>query len=281
MHQHLEGDDLLAYLRMLRSTDQRLFFVIEGVSDGRALERHTDSERCAVIVGYGKTAVLEALATTAIEDPTGCVGLVDRDFGDLLSPENLPNVFMTELYDREADFLLIGNLIDDYISAYARDEAVAKVLRASQCASIRAIVVGMATVVGRLRWVLVRENIRIGLAAFPFGRVIKWPCVIDKLDVIRLAIKRSDNSSVSTVAILEAYEKPFPAHPCRMCSGHDLVSCLAASSKWWATRKLSIREIEGYISAAVRRDVLEQMSWFGVLETWASERGRLLWSRCG
>ena len=88
MLQHLDGDDLFAHLCMLRPADSRLFFVVEGKTDIRSLDRCIDSSNCTLIPGYGKRAVLKALEKIEGIDPKGCVGLVDRDFGDLHAEDN-------------------------------------------------------------------------------------------------------------------------------------------------------------------------------------------------
>lgn len=278
MLQYLDKYDQLATLRMLRAADARLFLVVEGVSDARSLERHISLDHCTLIYGYGKQSVLDAMAEIEEIDPNGCVGLVDRDFGDWVDGAAPTNVFTTELYDRESDLLLGGNLLVDYIEAI-RDETMRdNLLEASASSSVFAIIIEIAATIGRVRWASVRDNLELNLSKFPVGRTIKWPAVVTEASVIDLAICRGTGCELEVDDIHRACSKAVAVSDERLCSGHDLVSAVAASSRWWAKPAVGRREIRNYIVAAVRCDILRLVPWFHSLESWANERNRRIWS---
>lgn len=278
MLQHLDEKDLFACLRMLRLGDSRLFFVVEGETDIRSLDRCIDSSDCTLIPGYGKRAVLKALERIEDIDPKGCVGLVDRDFGDLLDEKIPANVFTTDLYDREADLLLVAGLLDDYVDVVRAPEKLKELLAASSEQSIKSIVVRISACVGRIRWASVHNGLGIKLSDFPIGAIIEWPAIVKEQEVIDLAIHRTRGCSYRSAEIVMACSEPIPAKNHQICSGRDLVASLSASAKWWAKRHIGRQEIEDFISAAVRCDILVKLTWFHHLNTWAKKNGRQLWN---
>lgn len=278
MLQHLDEKDLFAHLRMLRSGDSRLFLVVEGETDIRSLDRCIDSNGCTLIAGYGKHAVIQALESIKGIDPTGCVGLVDRDFGGLLD-ENIPsNVFRTDLYDREADLLLLTGLLDDYVDVVSESEKLKELLTASGEQSVKSIVIRISACIGKIRWASVRDKLGVRLSDFPIGAVIEWPAIVKEQKVIDLAIQRTIKCSYSGAEIAMACLKPIPTKTDRICNGHDLIASLSASAKWWAKRHIGRQEIKDFISAAVRCDILVKLDWFHHLNTWANKNGRTLWN---
>ena len=277
MQDYLDHEDLFVYLRMLRSSDSRLFLVVEGQSDIRALERHMNSSDCTIVAGYGKRKVLTAMRKLQEEDPDGCVGLVDRDFGKFAQEVIPENVVTTTLYDRESDFLLFAGLIDDFIAASIHHETARKLISASESETIRDIIVKIAYTIGRIRWAVVSNRIRLTLYKFPVSSVIAWPAVVNEEDVIDMAIRNTDDCETSSVQVLEMCSEPLDVTRDEMCNGHDLIASLSASSRWWANREIRRIEIERFLSGAIRIDILEQLAWFGSLDRWARERGRRIW----
>ena len=188
------------------------------------------------------------------------------------------NVFTTDLYDREADLLLVANLIDDYIDTMREPEKTKRLLTASDEQSVKSIVVHISACIGRIRWASVRDRLGIKLFDFPISAVIEWPAIVKEHEVIDLAIRRTRECSFRRSEIAMACSKPIPFKNHQMCSGHDLITSLSASAKWWAKRRIGRQEIKDFISAAVRCDILVKLTWFHNLNTWAKKNGRQLWN---
>lgn len=277
MQKYLGDDDLFVYLRMLRSSDSRLFLIVEGESDIRALERQLSVRDCTIISGYSRRVVLDAMRRLEKDDPDGCVGFVDRDFGKF-SGETLPeNVVTTTLYDRESDFLLLIGLIDDFVTAAYRQETAKEFMAATSHASIRDMAVDIAYTIGRVRWSSLSNGIRLRLYRFPVSVVLEWPATVEEVDVIKLAIQRTKDCDVDVFQMMSISSEPRGATAQDLCCGHDIVSALSASSRWWSNRNIGIAEIENFLTGAIRRDVLEGLEWFQALDQWAVERGRRIW----
>ena len=277
MRESLNASSLFSYLGMLRKTDSRLFFVVEGESDVQALQRQVDTSSCKVISGYGKTAVIGALRRAQYEDANGCVGLVDRDFDDLMIEPIPDNVFMTELYDRDADYLLVCGLIRDYIDANRKSRAEERLLLVSKESSVSEIVIRVASLVGRLRLYSLQHALGLKLADLPFGGILIWPSVLDEEKLIKVLMKTTvmDESQLRSVVrcCTMAVSSDYGS-----CRGHDLIRILAVSSRWWASRNVGQREIKAFLSGAIRCDLLMSLRWFDELGQWAERRGRHIWN---
>ena len=278
MQDYLGDEDLFVYLRMLRSSDLRLFLVVEGKSDIRALERHLSLQDCAIISGYGRRTVLDAMRKMQEDDPDGCVGFVDRDFGNFSGEELPDNVVTTTLYDREADLLLLVGLVDNFISAAYRHNTGPRSMPVISPNTIRDIVVNVAYTIGRVRWSSLTNGVQLKLSRFPVNEILKWPAVAEEIEVIRLAIQRTENCVVDVSQMKNMSSEPLGATTEDLCCGHDIVAALSASSHRWANRNISIAEIEDFLVGAMRRDILERLEWFQALNQWAVERGRRIWN---
>ena len=288
MLEHLDAKSLFADLNMRSLIDSRLFFVVEGISDVRSLERCINAAECNLISGYGKQDVLHTMhriqsakldISVSLSDRT--VGLVDRDFGDW-KDENMPdNVFTTDLYDRESDLLLRANLIEDYILAVRDNNKVKQFLDKHESTSVRSVIVSNAAIIGRIRWLSIRDDLQLNLSDFSVGAVMKEPSMMNVDTVINFVLRKSHKDRVdhnTYQKIREAYSEYTTDDEERLCSGHDIISVLAVSSDWWARRKnVGHDELETFLSAAVRCDVLRLLNWFGELESWARDHGRKLW----
>ena len=285
MHQYLDTDDLYAYLSMLRSSDSRLFLIVEGTSDVSAISRQVNDIDCSLICGYSKPVVVDTMVRLQHSDPDGCVALIDRDFDDWLGMELPPSVFTTELYDREADLLLRCGLLTDYLAVVKDDEKERILCLQVGGSSLLGIFVCVAAVIGRVRWITMHNRLGLKLSRFPIGEILNSEtdsvCWVDRLDgVVEMALKRSPGVTRTKAEIVLMCGETLVQDEERLCSGHDLVSAVAVSSILWARYRLSRRELMNHISATVRCDVLEQLRWYRDLDAWAEDRGYEIWN-CG
>ena len=269
MREHLDGIGLANYLRMLRADSDKLFLVVEGDSDVRVLRRKTVSQQCDVIGGYGKRAVLKAMSVVVDDDPNGIVALVDRDFGPWLG-EGLPeNVFSTVMYDLEADFLLLAGILSSIVETLADDRRD----------DLAQQIIGLAASVGRLRWTSTKHGLNLRLREFPMSRVLLDDLTISPREMIEVAISRTEGCQLLPTDLLLLYRHSLPVDDDReVCSGHDLVNALAATSRQWSRVQRSSRGISEMIAVAIRCDILINLKWFNDLSEWALARGQEIWN---
>ena len=277
MRELLDSDDLFAEICMNRLLDPRLVLIVEGDSDTRALERYTSSAHWTVVAGLGKRRVLDTMQKLEDGGLNISLALVDRDF-DTLSGQRLPrNVVRTWLYDREADLLLQANLIDHYIeSTKRRDEN--NHLGDYSSSSVRSLVVQSAAAIGRVRWSSVRDDFGFALSRFPVGHLVheSFPFSLD--DVLTLAMRNAGERQVDAQVVFDSCSRSLDATDEELCSGHDLIAILAASSKLWARQSVGKKEIKRSLAFAIRCDILEQLPWYHELATLAKKLGRQLWN---
>ena len=232
-----------------------------------------------VVSSHGKLAILRVMAQLEEDgdDLGGCAGLVDRDFDHWIQDARVPipeNVFMTELYDRDADLLLHGGLLDAYLEATLDRAKVEARLAVSNPSELRSLITSIAAMIGRLRWASVRDGLKLELSGFPIDKAIDDMAVINGATVIALAIHRTKNCEFDEHAILDAYSKPTPTNEDQeFCCSHDLIRALTATSKWWAIRVVRRGEIETFVAGALRCDLLDRFPWFNYLHDWSEGRG--------
>ena len=278
MREALTWSGLLAELLIQRTGDSRILLVVEGDSDIRSLRRRINEQDCRIIAGYSKQAIVKALRHIERKDPDGCIGLVDRDFDDLIHEPTSDNIYMTQLYDREADLLLECNIMYDFIDAGMDENKVARLLSVSCLSSISAIIVRIAAIIGRIRLASMGDEIYLDLSNVPFGGVVIWPAVLDEDKLVRSLVKRSSMSEQDVRAVVVTCMVAEAVDDKRMCRGHDLAKVLAVSSRWWASRKIGYREVENHVGATTRCDVLQTLSWFKDIERWGRRRGKEIWN---
>ncbi|MCY4495551.1 MAG: DUF4435 domain-containing protein [Acidimicrobiaceae bacterium] len=262
---------------MLQGSDRRLIFVLEGKSDVRSLERFVDQDECTVIAGYGKAAILEAFYELEIANQDRCVALVDRDFSDLIDEHVPSNVILTELHDREADLLLRANLIDDFISAISVPQMMSDLLKDSGDSNLRSAIVRVAIIVGSVRLYSQLESLGLNLSKLPFGTLVKRPMRLDTHELMQMIVKKTSNCDLDPHRLVERLPTTTVEPRDRICSGHDLISIISVSSNWWSSQNVGKREINNYILATVRLDVLEKLLWYRELASWATAKGHKIW----
>ena len=277
MLEHLEGSDLYAYIRMLQGADRRLIFVLEGKSDVRSLDPYIDQAECTVVQSYGKTAILGALRKLEVADQARCVALVDRDFSDLIGEHIPANVILTELYDRESDFLLKANLIEKYFSTIGDPSKTLDLLQDCDDSDLRLAIVRVAALVGSVRLYSVSESLGLRLSRLPFGTLLRRPIRLDTHELVEMIVKKTSDCVLDPNLLVEYLMQRVVKDLDRMCSGHDLISIIAISSGWWAKSVVGKREINNYVEATVRLETLAKLRWFGELASWATTRGHKIW----
>ncbi len=279
MKASLTGAALANRVRMSRPTNCKLFFVVEGNTDIQSLEGCIDRTECEMISGYGKRAVLDAMTMLSQEDPDGTIALIDRDFGHWLEEEVPANVFTTMLYDREADFLLIMALLENYVRGSRAIDKSTELLKRSDVDTIDEIILKVAAALGRLRWISVKQSIKLKIVRVPVHEVIDGTGNIDTQKLIELAIRKTEDCTIEVADLRQMYESESIGIDDReICSGKDIVRSIAGTSKLWAKATLGSAEIDRFISSSIRCELISGLQWFDDVHEWASSRGRYIWN---
>ena len=265
---------------MLRSSTDSLLFVVEGDSDVRALRSHIDINRCEVIGGYGKQAVLDAIHVITSSDPDGVVALVDRDFDPWLQAALPANVFHTERYDLAADLLLLSGLLARYVDGSLDRPRATTMQSGSTSDSIVSMIVNIAACVGRLRWSSLANGLALKLRDFPISRIVDYRGKVAIDAMIMIAIERSSPHGYTPSFIRTKFESPVPLDSDDdLCSGHDLTSAVVATQNYWSRSQISRDNLVSFMIMSIRPDILHGFIWFHQLSEWAYNHGQVLWKR--
>ena len=284
MREHLDAGDLYAYIRMLRSVDNRVFLVLEGPSDAHYLNGHIDASDCTTIAGYGKFSVLAAFEVMTARDLRACLGLIDRDFDDLSadgqaeSMATPPNVFVTDLYDLECDLMLRAGVLGSLVESTGNAEKCDRLIVANGGVPLDRILIRSAALIGLVRWCSIVSDFNLRLSEFPVVRILEWPAHLNRSDVVDLAIRRTNRDDISIDMVMSVLPTSYPIDEERICSGHDLVRVTAASSEWWAGRSIGYERIVTLVSRLIPCDRLQGLTWVKQIEAWAEDNSRRIWN---
>ena len=257
MLEYLDPEDFVAELVMHRgASPSSAFVVVEGPSDYRALASAINGDCVVVFVAGDKERLMRALELIEPLDSL-VIGIADRDFDNWSGRSVTQNVLLTEYYDRETDLLLRAGLLTDYVER-SLDET--KALEADAALSVDSVVnwiVELSASIGRVRWVSVRDNLKIRLSDFPVGAVVTDPFETDDVAIQRMALTRSTLARTSPPDLKSKVDAlDASADPRDYCNGHDLIRTVAVTSESWADHQLGREEFENFLEKSSRRQII-------------------------
>ena len=278
MQESLNGNGLANTIKMKRYHSHKAFFIVEGITDVRSLERCTNRQHCEIISGYGKSAVFEAMCVLNEDDADDTVALVDRDFGHWVDEQIPSNIYRTTMYDRETDLLLISGLLTDYMDGIRDESKSQAALATSGDNTLEDMIIRIASSIGTLRWTSLRSSFGLALSKVPIPQILDDKLYFSVHTLIAFSILKTTDCSFDESEIEMAYRVPLPTVNLReMCRGHDIVAAVSATSRHWCKDPIGIPEIRRFITAAVRLDLLAELSWYYELKEWAFARGHTIW----
>lgn len=226
----LDHDDLIAELRMLRSSFPGSLFVVEGPSDCRLFERFVDQAHCQVIPGFGKNSVVKAIVALDGIAFRGLLGIVDADHWHLAGqPSPSPNLLITEVTDVELLVATQGCLervADEFGSAPKKNAF----LRATGHRSITEAILEVTFPIGVLRWVSERDGFRLKFQEVNVGDFFRLDDLrLEKGRLVGRLLQLTANPSLTTERVNLAWEAAMAEEllPPLTCKGHDLVQVLS------------------------------------------------------
>jgi hypothetical protein len=161
-----------ATIQMLRGTHKGCFLIVEGDRDVRLLAKFVDSAACSVQPGFTKQNVIDVVTSLRSSGFEGVLGLVDRDFGNLLG-RNLStedDVLQTDSHDFEVDMVCCA-AFDAVMAEYALVQKVRDFERLTST-SIRDRIFLSAKLVGALRLLSARESMNLNFDRLDFSRFV-------------------------------------------------------------------------------------------------------------
>ena len=284
MREYLDATSLANAVRMRRSARNCLFLLVEGKDDRLALEPLVNTASCDIVSGNGKATVIGAmqrLVPTVSKSPSGLavVALVDRDYDDKLVAMFPDGVVVTDLCDREVDSLVPGGLLHKYALTWVDLEEAKLPIIGNPVAALEEMLVGAANSIGILRRVSRGLSQGLNLGKFPVSDVILQDLSVDIELMVQVAADRTKNCPHAASDIMREYSLERDSlSASTVCNGHDLVSVVSSTSKWWSVKKRTRRDVENFVIENTSIEVLSSLLWSSELESRARDWGFSIWS---
>ncbi|CCQ47187.1 putative uncharacterized protein [Pseudarthrobacter siccitolerans] len=256
MLEDLDGNDLFNSLMLERGQRTSRVVVVEGESDYNLLADFLQNEALEVIVGYGKTSLLEA-SQFSLDLLPDVVFLIDADFDRLTGAASsyLDNIVATDFYDL-------------YMDAYfSEPDALVRVARrflkrshkVSPEEGINSAIVAAARV-GLIRYVSRLHSFNLYLENFPMHLIMGDALGhVDLVRVVRLALKRTKSTSgeeTEVYAIADELQRSVESN--YLVNSHDLLAAFHAVCSKFGDAAVS-HKMDGLFELAVDRAVFNDM----------------------
>lgn len=282
MRERLTADDLFSYILILRPVDKRIFFLLEGDSDYAALRAHIDESEVNVIPGYGKGIIEPAMSLVNSHAVPNVVALLDQDFGALL-PGSVAqsNIFITDHYDLDATIFFSSDLCDRMAFNFGDGDQIKSLISDLGCVDLARASANLALAIGVLRYISVRDGLRLNLRDFPIGEVVRDDCrSLDMEALASLALKKGPQppSKRTQELVIEIRgEMARVTNPYSYCSGHDLARALSVILRKRGGVSLKPDTVERALRGAFGCAEIRATRVYSELTTWAQQADRRMW----
>ncbi len=283
MRDRLTADDLFSYILILRPTERRILFIIEGDTDHAALRTHIDESEVNVIPGYGKGVIQPAMSLVNTHSVPNVIALLDRDFEDLLpGSTGGPNVFFTDRYDLDATIFFSGSLCDRLAFNFGDGDQIKSLISDLGCSDLARASANLALPVGVLRFISVRDSLRLNLRDFPIGEIVRDDCrSVDLEAFASLAIRRTSEPQRKLPRELVAEMRTEIAgisNPYTFCSGHDLARALSVILRKRGGVSLRPDTVERALRGAFGCTEIRATRMYSELAMWAQQQNKRMWA---
>ena len=229
----IDATTISVRIRLERQQYKGSYLLVEGDSDAKLFTKYCDSVACTIVVCFGRETLFEVLAQLYEEDYCGILGLVDRDYTDMLPGSAIPG---DAVYTGENDveiMMLCSGAFDRVTQEYGRLEKI-RAAETSASMSGRDLIFRSASVVGALRflaqkkgWPLCFENM-----TYKFTRTNTY--LLDETATVGHVLGRSNTAVDMTKDEIIEFVRNRASHQVpekNLCNGHDSVRVLGRALK--------------------------------------------------
>ena len=211
-------------IRMKRSQHPGSFLVVEGRDDRLFCQRYTD-ERCDRVVAEGKESVLEVIRILDHAGFVGVLGMVDPDF-DLLdgAEPHGPNIVTCDAHDLEMA-LVCSPAFDRLLLEFGSQTKIQAL-----GVDVRELVLSAAAPVGYLRWLSMRNDLRLRFQGLKLTSCIdRRSLAVDTAKLCRSVMNLSMRTDLDETELNRAVEdlKDVRHDMCHVCCGDDVLKVLS------------------------------------------------------
>lgn len=229
MREYLSEYTIASSIKMLRTTFAGSFLLVEGDTDARLFRRFVDLTLCFIQNCYNRDNVLKVISIVEGESFPGCLGVVDRDFGEMLSEKiESDNVIVLNVNDMET-MLLVSDAFESFVAEYANSEKVSA-LEATEGSSLRQILIRSAGEIGALRFLSRCHRWNLDFKEFKIKYVHRRELTVDLDAQIEHLRGRSPGTCMpakeAVKDLIASVRTAFP-DPLLRTHGHDICEFLA------------------------------------------------------
>ncbi len=242
MREFLTVERVANQIRLLRSTFDGTFLLVEGSSDKTFYERFVDKSACQLVTTSGKPSskqraieILEILENSSFQ---GVLAIVDADFDRVQAMQyNNPNLLRTDTHDLEM-MLIKSPALEKVLAELGSED---KITKFSQ--DIREFLLSVAVFIGYLRWISLSDGLDLTFEGITFSKFINEQTLqIDEIKMIQEVKNKSQAFSLTDTDLQQKITiyRNNNYNSWEVCCGHDLVEILS----------LSLRKVIGSNKAA-------------------------------
>jgi hypothetical protein len=230
----MEPASYAGFVRMNLKTAQRYnpgivmtIVIVEGSSDHKLYSQIFNPKKTIIEPVEGKHKVFEVVKLMLRDFPQRVIGIVDDDFDSLEGKCcSDPNIISTDAHDFETQ-IIFSSALEKLSNHVLPDKKRAYISQFVD--ELKAQLVKNGRILGYLRWVSKKENLRINFKQLPYKRVVNLHDEeIDISLVIDEVLPNTSNLNFSKEYLLPKIEElqKEKVDPKFLCQGHDLVNIL-------------------------------------------------------
>ena len=279
---YLTGDDLFAYLLLLRDVDKRTVLLLEGPDDCAALDVHLDDAECQSLPGYGKKTVLGAIALVESQEMPRVVAILDSD---LESPEEeipaQPSIIYTDYYDLDATIYFSGTAFHRVVSNFADKEKTKAYLAQRNATSLLDLGARIAGAIGQMRQLSINSGRHIPLRELPLAKVLNVDSL--EIDARRLAqVIHSKTHRLNLEEVENLIARALMPIDIRLqqkrSSGHDLTAVLSYILRDRCGAKIGQATLSRALRASWSCAELARTRMYTAVANWSHVNNTKVWS---
>ncbi|MCW2279012.1 DUF4435 domain-containing protein [Heliophilum fasciatum] len=284
MRQHLKKERICTKVILLRSQHpNKLFFLVEGVTDSRFYRKFVDGQSCHFVIGESKSSVLQAVDTLEKVKGIDAVAVVDLDYDfEEKAYNKRTNLFYTDGHDQEI-MLLNSPALNSILIEYGDQEKIA-IIEKQTGNIVSQLVKEAALQVGYLRWYSREEELSLRFDGLDFSAFVSSEDLsVDTTKMIQAVRENSYRPGyVSEINFSNWKAKMMQKGICPwlICCGHDAVKILLIGLKSifgsYNARHLREAALESDLRLAYTIHNFAQTELYQNLLRWDEEKRRFL-----
>lgn len=225
VREEVSGATLANQIRMERAGHKGAFLLVEGSADSTFFRKFVNEDECIITVCLGKENVIEAIAILEKKSFNGVLGVLDKDFSDLVGyPQFYGAIIFTDRNDVEM-MILFSTAIYNIILEFGDNDRI-DALEEAAGKSISDIVCDAASFLGTLRMLSLREGWHLKFDGMTYRFIARNSFELDEMRTVQHVLGRSNArpplSDDELVELVNLERNKFESKQDVSC-GHDCV----------------------------------------------------------